>query len=349
MRLCIDYRQLNKVTIKNKYPLLRVKMEDIPKTAFRTRYGHYEYSVMPFGVTNAPEHKEHLRIVLQVLKEKKLYVKLSKCEFWLKEVSFLGHVISSGGIAVDPAKVDVVLQWGTPEFVSEIRSFLGLASYYRRSTLTSSDLQDLGYKGDIFTWTNKREGLHLIKARLDKFLANSGWITMFPHFTNFHLLEYKFDHVLILLYFNKHLTQTQRQTRPRPTRYEQVWTRDDLHFQIVRNAWNNSKSSTHQKLGNTLFALHNWGSKRFGIIPKRIKILQEELLHLSDNKGTHHGMEQLKKKEKELDDILECEEMWWLQRSRVIWLPQGDKNTKYYHMKANIRKHKNTIEMIKDE
>ncbi|XP_045791768.1 uncharacterized protein LOC123886495 [Trifolium pratense] len=191
MRLCIDYRQLNKVTIKNKYPLpriddlmdqlvgacvfskidlrsgyhqIRVKTEDIPKTAFRTRYGHYEYSVMPFGVTNAPgvfmeymnrifhsfldkfvvvfiddilvyskseeEHKEHLRIVLQVLKEKKLYAKLSKCEFWLKEVSFLGHVISSGGIAVDPAKVDAVLQWGMPESVFEIRSFLGLAGYY---------------------------------------------------------------------------------------------------------------------------------------------------------------------------------------------------------------------------
>ncbi|GAU36214.1 hypothetical protein TSUD_363690 [Trifolium subterraneum] len=188
MRLCIDYRQLNKATIKNKYPLpriddlmdqlvgacvfskidlrsgyhqIRVKTEDVPKTAFRLRYGHYEYTVMPFGVTNAPgvfmeifhsfldkfvvvfiddilvyskseeEHKEHLRIVLQVLKEKKLYAKLSKCEFWLKEVSFLGQVISSGGIAVDPAKVDAVMKWGTPESVSEIRSFLGLAGYYR--------------------------------------------------------------------------------------------------------------------------------------------------------------------------------------------------------------------------
>ncbi|GAU48050.1 hypothetical protein TSUD_404850 [Trifolium subterraneum] len=176
MRLCIDYRQLNKVTIKNKYPLpriddlmdqlvgacvfskidlrsgyhqIRVKTEDVPKTAFRTRYGHYEYTVMRFGVTNAPgvfmeymnmtfhsfldkfvvvfiddilvyskseeEHKEHLRIVLQVLKEKKLYAKLSKCEFWLEEVSFLGHVISGGGIAVDPAKVDAVMKRGTPE------------------------------------------------------------------------------------------------------------------------------------------------------------------------------------------------------------------------------------------
>nr|KYP32200.1 Transposon Ty3-I Gag-Pol polyprotein [Cajanus cajan] len=175
MRLCVDYRQLNKVTIKNKYPLpriddlmdqlvgacvfskidlrsgyhqIRVKGEDVPKTAFRTRYGHYEYLVMPFGVTNAPaifmdymnrifhpyldkfvvvfiddilvysktkeEHKEHLKVVLQTLKERQLYVNLSKCDFWIEEVSFLGHVISSGGIAVDPSKVEAVLKWETP-------------------------------------------------------------------------------------------------------------------------------------------------------------------------------------------------------------------------------------------
>ena len=163
MRLCVDYRQLNKVTIKNRYPLLRIddlmdhlvgvevfskidlrsvyhhirmKEEDISKTAFRTRYGHYEYSAMPFSVTNASgvfteylnrifhpyldqfvvvfiydillylrldeEHAELLRIVLHTLKEKKLHAKLSKCEFWMREVSFLGHVISKGGIAVYP-------------------------------------------------------------------------------------------------------------------------------------------------------------------------------------------------------------------------------------------------------
>ncbi|GAU45188.1 hypothetical protein TSUD_178810 [Trifolium subterraneum] len=222
MRLCIDYRQLNKVTIKNKYPLprindlmdqlvgacvfskidlrfgyhqIRVKTEDIPKTAFRTRYSHYEYTVMPFGVTNAPgvfmeymnrifhsfldkfvvvfiddilvysksveEHKEHLRIVLQVLKEKKLYAKLSKCEFWLEEVSFLGHVISSGGIAVDPAKVDAVMKWGTPESVLEIRSFLGLAGYYRRFiegfSKMALPLTLLTRKDQAFVWDEKCE------------------------------------------------------------------------------------------------------------------------------------------------------------------------------------------------
>jgi len=191
-RLCVDYRQLNKFTVKNKYPLpriddlmdqlrgasvfskidlrsgyhqIKVKAEDIQKTAFRTRYGHYEYQVMPFGVTNAPaifmdymnrifhlldqfvivfiddiliysktfeEHEEHLRIVLQILKEKKLYAKLSKCEFWLEEVKFLGHVISNKGVLVDSTKVEAVLQWEPQNTVTEIRSFLDLAGYYRR-------------------------------------------------------------------------------------------------------------------------------------------------------------------------------------------------------------------------
>ncbi|MCI37342.1 retrotransposon protein, partial [Trifolium medium] len=88
------------------------------------------------------EHKDHLRIVLQVLEENKLYAKLSKCEFWMREISFLGHVISSEGIAVDPTKVEDVLQWSTPESVTEIRSFLGLAGYYRRFIEGFSKLAD---------------------------------------------------------------------------------------------------------------------------------------------------------------------------------------------------------------
>ncbi|GKB88663.1 putative reverse transcriptase domain-containing protein, partial [Tanacetum coccineum] len=132
-RMCIDYRELNKLTIKNRYPLtriddlfdqlqgsqyfskidlrsgyhqLRVHEDEILKTVFRTRYGHFEFKVMPFGLTNAPvtreEHEVHLRLVLELLKEEKLYAKFSKCEFWLREVQFLGHVINGDGIHVDP-------------------------------------------------------------------------------------------------------------------------------------------------------------------------------------------------------------------------------------------------------
>ena len=168
-RMCIDYRELNKLTIKNRYPLpriddlfdqlqgasyfskidlrsgyhqLKVREEDIPKTAFRTRYGHYEFVVMPFGLTNAPaafmdlmnricrpfldnfvivfiddilvysrseeEHGQHLRQILETLRSEKLYAKLSKCEFWLRSVNFLGHVVSQEGIHVDPSKVKAI-------------------------------------------------------------------------------------------------------------------------------------------------------------------------------------------------------------------------------------------------
>ena len=145
---------------------MKIKSEDIPKIVFRTRYGHYEFLVLPFGLTNAPaafmnlmnrvfhecldrfiivfsddilifsksmeEHEEHLRIVFQILREKKLYARFRKCKFWLNQVVFLGHVISEEGISVDPSKVEVVVDWARPTNVSEVRSFLGLVGYYRR-------------------------------------------------------------------------------------------------------------------------------------------------------------------------------------------------------------------------
>ncbi|KAA0036674.1 pol protein [Cucumis melo var. makuwa] len=186
MRLCIDCRELNKVTVKNRYPLpridelfdqlqgatvfskidlrsgyhqLRIRDNDIPKTAFRSRYGHYEFIVMSFGLTNAPaaEHEEHLHQVLETLRASKLYAKFSKCEFWLKKVTFLGHVVSSEGVSVNPAKIEAVTNWPRPSTVSEIRSFLGLAGYYRRFvedfSRIASPLTQLTRKGTPFVWS----------------------------------------------------------------------------------------------------------------------------------------------------------------------------------------------------
>ncbi|GJV92965.1 putative reverse transcriptase domain-containing protein [Tanacetum coccineum] len=188
-RMCIDYRELNKLTIKNRYPLpriddlfdqlqgssvyskidlrsgyhqLRVRDEDIPKTAFRTRYGHYEFQVMPFGLTNAPavfmdlmnrvckpyldkfvivfiddiliysrnkkEHANHLRIILKLLKKEKLYAKFSKCDFWIRIVQFLGHLIDSQGLHVDPAKIEAVKNWTSPTTPIEIRQSILLVT-----------------------------------------------------------------------------------------------------------------------------------------------------------------------------------------------------------------------------
>jgi hypothetical protein len=168
-------------------------MEDIPKTAFTSTYGLYEFTVMSFGLTNVPayfmylmnkvfmeyldkfvvvfiddilvffwneeEHEEHLRLVLQKFREHQLYAKFSKCDFWLREVSFLGHIIIDGGIAVDPSKVQEVLNWNPPKNVPEIRSFLGLAGYYRRFIEGFSKivkpLTCLLEKGKEFKWDDK--------------------------------------------------------------------------------------------------------------------------------------------------------------------------------------------------
>ncbi|GJX81040.1 putative reverse transcriptase domain-containing protein [Tanacetum coccineum] len=120
----------SKIDLRFGYHHLRVREDDIPKTAFRTCYGHFEFTVMPFGLTNVPatpeEHNEHLGLVLELLKKEKLYAKFSKCEFWLQEVQFLGHVINGDGIHVDPSKIEAVKNWKAPRTLSELRSFLGL-------------------------------------------------------------------------------------------------------------------------------------------------------------------------------------------------------------------------------
>ena len=232
MRLCIDYMELNKLTIKNKYPLpriddlfdqlkdvvyfskidlrtgyhqLKIKPEDIPKTTFRTRYGHYEFLVMSFGLTNAPvvfmdlmnrvfkkyldkcvivfiddiliysktkeEHAEHLIIVLEILRKEKLYAKWSKCEFWLELVQFLGHVIGKEGIMVDLAKIEAVANWERPRTPTKVRSFLGLAGYYRRFvqdfSKIATPLTRLTCKTEKFEWTAKcEESFQELKRRL---------------------------------------------------------------------------------------------------------------------------------------------------------------------------------------
>ncbi|GJR73744.1 putative reverse transcriptase domain-containing protein [Tanacetum coccineum] len=125
-----EEQKLKDVVIVRNFLELRVHKNEIPKTAFRTRYGHFDFTVMPFGLTNAPttkeEHETHLRLILELLKKEKLYAKFSKYEFWLQEVQFLGHVINGDGIHVDPSKIEAIKNWEAPRTLSEVRSFLGL-------------------------------------------------------------------------------------------------------------------------------------------------------------------------------------------------------------------------------
>jgi hypothetical protein len=154
------------VDLRLGYHQLKIRESDIPKTAFVTCYTQYEFTVMSFGLTNAPayfmnlmnkvfmeelekfvvvfiddilvysksveEHEQHLRVVLGKLRAHKLYAKFSKCEFWLEKISFLGHILTAKGVEVDPGKVEIVSNWRQPTNVSEIRRFLGLAGYYKR-------------------------------------------------------------------------------------------------------------------------------------------------------------------------------------------------------------------------
>jgi hypothetical protein len=193
LRLCVDYRGLNKVTVKNRYPLpligealdrlgaafiftkidlrsgynlVRIAKGDEWKTAFRTRYGHYEYRVMPFGLTNAPatfqnlmndvlrdflddfavvylddilifsrsldEHKRHVRLVLERLRDNGLFAKPEKCSFHQREVEYLGYLVSASGVKMDPKKVSSVVDWPEPSSVRDLQIFLGFANFYRR-------------------------------------------------------------------------------------------------------------------------------------------------------------------------------------------------------------------------
>jgi hypothetical protein len=222
LRMVVDYRGINKLTIKNKYPLpriddlldqlsgaqvfssldlmsgyhqIRITEQDVPKTAFRTPQGLFQFKVLPFGLTNAPatfqavmndvlkpligkcvlvymddilvysknehEHAEHLRQVLQLLREHHLYCKLKKCSFFQREVSFLGHLVSGEGIRADPQKVHAVQSWPAPRNIHELRCFLGLTNYFRKFILGYSvmarTLMDLLKQDVKWAWTQERQ------------------------------------------------------------------------------------------------------------------------------------------------------------------------------------------------
>ncbi|KAJ9516547.1 hypothetical protein QJQ45_015104, partial [Haematococcus lacustris] len=218
LRMCIDYRQLNKITIRDQYPLpriddlfdqlagktvfssldlqagyhqIRIPAEDVPKTAFRTPEGHYQFKVLCFGLTNAPatfqrvmneafaevindcalvylddilvmsenteQHLVHLRRVFDLLRKNKFYAKLSKCEFMKRTLMFLGHIISAQGISVDPCKVTAISNWPVPTSLKTLQSFLGIANYVRKfvhnfSTIAAPLTNLTGPKKDSFPW-----------------------------------------------------------------------------------------------------------------------------------------------------------------------------------------------------
>jgi hypothetical protein len=198
-------RVFSKIDLRSGYHQMKIMPYDIPKTTFSTRYGLYDFTIMSFGLNNAPayfmnllnkvfmeyldkfvmvfiddiliyskndsDHEEHLRLVLQKLRDNQLYDKYSKCGFWLDEVPFLGHIISNGGISMDLAKVREIVGWKISSSVTEIQSFLGLAGYYRHFIEGFSKIAkprtSLLEKGKEFKWTREfQESFNQLKFRL---------------------------------------------------------------------------------------------------------------------------------------------------------------------------------------
>ncbi|GJX11464.1 putative reverse transcriptase domain-containing protein [Tanacetum coccineum] len=308
--MCIDYRELNKLTVKNRYPLpriddlfdqlqgssvyskidlrsgyhqLRIREEDIPITAFRTRYGHYEFQVMPFGLTNAPavfmdlmnrvckpyldkfvivfiddiliysknkeEHEKHLKIILELLKNEQLYAKFSKCDFWLESVQFLGHVINNKGVHVDPAKVEAIRNWSAPTTPKEVRQFLGLAGYYRRFIegflLISKPLTKLTEKNKKYEWgTEEDEAFQTLKQKLC-----SAPILALPEGTENFVVYCDASHKgygAVLMQREKVIAYASRQLK----KHEENYTTHDL------------------ELGAVVFALRLWNPPHYCIVLK---------------------------------------------------------------------------------
>ncbi|GJW99110.1 putative reverse transcriptase domain-containing protein [Tanacetum coccineum] len=353
-RMCIDYRELNKLTVKNRYPLpriddlfdqlqgssvyskidlrsgyhqLRVREEDIPKTAFRTRYGHYEFQVMPFGLTNAPavfmdlmnrvckpfldkfvivfiddiliysknkkEHEEHLKAVLELLKKEKLYAKFSKCEFWIPKVQFLGHVIDSQGIHVDPAKIESIKDWESPKTPTEIRQFLGLAGYYRRFIegflKIAKSMTKLTQKGVKFDWGDKQEAaFQLLKQKLC-----SAPILALPEGSEDFVVYYDASHKglgAVLMQREKVISYASRQLKI----HEKNYTTHDL------------------ELGSVVFSLKLWRHYLYGT----------KCTVFTDHKSLQH--------------ILNQKELNMRQRRWLELLSDYDCEIRYHPGKANV-------------
>ena len=303
-------RCFSKIDLRSGYHQLRVKGEDILKTTFHTRYGHYEFLVMSFGLTNAPaafmdlmkrvfkpfldqfvivfiddilvyssdhqEHERHLRIVLQTLRELRLYVKFSKCEFWLSEVAFLGHIVTENGICVDPKKIESVQKWPRPASVTEIRSFLGLAGYYRRFvenfSRIAAPLTRLTQKGVKFVWSEACEEVFqklkncLTSAPVLTLPSDGGGFTVYCDASRVGLGCVLMQHGRVIAYASRQLKG-----------YEQNYPTHDLELAAVVFAL---KIRRHYLYGETFEIYTNHKSLKYIFDQRDLNLRQRRWLEL---------------------------------------------------------------------
>jgi hypothetical protein len=292
----------SKIDLRTGYHQLKVRESNIPKTTFTTRYGLFEYTVMSFGLTNArayfmnlmnkvfmkfldkfvvvfiddilvyskteEEHAEHLRLVLGTLRKHQLYAKFSKCEFWLKEVGFLGHVLSAGGVSVDPSKITSIMERKTPTNPTEVRAFLGLAGYYRKFVEGFSSiarpLTQLLKKDKKFEWTEKCEQSF---QELKKRLVIAPILTM-PDITmsfDVYCNASKFGLGSVLMQDDKVIAYLSRQLHP----HELNYPTHDLELAVVVHAL---KTWRHYLMGNRCEIYTNHESLKYILSQKELNM-----------------------------------------------------------------------------
>ncbi|GKV34751.1 hypothetical protein SLEP1_g43096 [Rubroshorea leprosula] len=300
----------SKIDLRSGYHQLKIKPDDVPKTAFRTCYGHYEFLVMPFGLTNAPArfmdlmnwvfskyldkfvvvfiddiliyssshalHKKHLRTLLETLRSERLFAKFKKCEFWLDNVAFLGHVVTKDGISIDPQKIKAVVDWKRPNSVVEVRSFLALACYYCRFVRDFSrialPMTRLIRKDTKFEWTLECEKSFLtLKEKLVTTLVlalpiNGEGFTIYSDASKKGLR-------CVLMQKDKVIAYASRQLKP----YEENYPTHDLELAVVIFA---PKIWRHDLYGETCEVFTDHKNLKYFLTQKELNMRQRQWLEL---------------------------------------------------------------------
>ena len=223
-----------------------------------------------------------------------------------------------------------------------------------RDVLEGCNLYDLGFSGPKFTWRNGQEGQRHVQERLDRFVADEEWRRNFEKARVDHLGFWGSDHRALLLRLKPHQDiMGRRFKRKIAFRFEPWWMKEEECVEVICNAWQSfcfdgSVQSIKKGLRRCASELHMWSTSKFGVLPKRIKRVQDELEEMYACEMTREVVGRIKNKERELDSLLANEEEYWKQRARADWLSTGDKNTKYFHAKASQRRRKKQIEGIEN-
>lgn len=239
--------------------------------------------------------------------------------------------------------------WSIEKKGGQMRTSMNMSLF--RDTLRSCNLCDLGFTGCPFTWSNGRKDNDNIMERIDRAVATPDWRNLFSNCAVRHLPRYKSDHSPLLITFTDTMSDPSTRKNIRGFRMEHMWQHHPKFNEVLKSAWASTGMGDNimEKMQKCGASLMSWANREFGSVKKKKKELYGRLHELQQADPNPVVMHEMRKTEMELDGVLKNEETMWLQRSRALWLQDGDKNTKFFHQKATNRKRRNTIQCIENE